>query len=196
MNDPHLDMPGLSTWIRKIPARIKTLEDYKLDELLAYAAQLKSIVSRQCNDLWRIPENEDIRPGNFDFWKEAEALEGIVGAEKERRATVLPPAQVAPETAPEPLTFERLFDGPEAVNIAVRAVVGTAFNVSKLSHLNAFFTAAHSVGLIKKKQKAYTALPLIAEYFGGHCNSSAAYNSEPDPKLESTLSGKMNDAKK
>lgn len=107
-------------------------------------------------------------------------------------AQVLPPAQVAPES----LTFERVFVGVPEMETAVKAVHGTDFDASKLTHLRAFFAAAKSSGLTKPKVKEYKALPLIAEYFGGYCNQSAAYNALIDERLESTLTKRMETAKK
>lgn len=124
-------------------------------------------------------------------------LEGLKTENRLRilQALTTAPAIPAAQEAPKQTTFEKFFKGPTQMQIAINAVKGVlAFDASKRPHLRAFYAAAVKCDLIKDKRgREHHALPVIAEYFGGHCHGNAVYQVEPDSKIVDILVRRIHD---
>jgi len=78
----------LAQWIQEIPSRIETLENYKLDELIAYAEHLKKEAARDWRNLLLVNTRAELDAIGISFPEEKEAAEICTAVEAERARRV------------------------------------------------------------------------------------------------------------
>lgn len=92
-------------WVKDIPSRIETLENYQLDEFLGLADRLMREVNSEKARALKINSWERVNAIKWDDEKDADAILVAVQAEKERRNPAVTAKKDAPRETPKVLAL-------------------------------------------------------------------------------------------